>query len=156
MTDQPEKVLNIKTGQYENCHVGEGCRLHVHPEELKRKLYKTRDSLDVASDTENNWMIAKVMAPVGGAVTGLAAMGVMSLPGLLSVPLLPALGIIGIAAVAGGILTALGFMVYSGIRKNVEKQKIKKLEEQQAIAQAKADAEDDITSIAEYENPNSL
>ena len=154
MTDQPEQVLNIKTGQYENCHVGEGCRLHVHPDELKRKMTKTRDSLSISSDHENNWMIAKVMAPVGGAVTGLAAMGAMSLPGLLAVPLMPALGIIGIATVAGGILTAVGFMLYSAIRKKIDKQKLKKLEAQELLAKQKEDAEDDITSIAEYENPN--
>lgn len=153
MAREPEQVLNMKTGQYENCHVGQGCRLHFHQEEFNQKMEKTRDSLSIASDTENNWTIAKIMSPVGGAVAGLATIGVLSVPALVSVPLLPAIGIIGIVAVAGGALTAAGFMVFSAIRKNIMKQKLKTLEKQQAIAKVKEDAEDNITSIEEYENP---
>lgn len=153
MAREPEQVLNMKTGQYENCHVGQGCRLHFHQEEFNQKMEKTRDSLSIASDTENNWTIAKVMSPVGGAVAGIVSTPILA---ATAIPLLPALGLVGVVAVAGGLLTAAGFMVFSAIRKNIMKQKLKTLEKQQAIAKAKEDAEDDITSIEEYENPNSL
>lgn len=145
---EPELVLNTKTGKFEKCHVGEGCRLHFHNEAVKKELSKYNNSMRASGDTEVRNQVGWATSLMGGAVGGLTSIAVASTVTALSI--LPLLGVLAVATVGAGLLTFAGTHLYYAIKNRFTARKIKHLAEQEASRQKIEDANDDITSIEEY------